>query len=285
MQPTFTTIREARHWASVFLQEHNRETRVADLLLEYYLGLTFAQLLAYERDPFPEEKKKGFVCSVRNHASTGVPVQHLIGHAHFYGRDFKVNADVLIPRPETEELVVGVKDWMRTYEITSPVIADIGTGSGVIAITLALETNAKVLAADVSNEALGVAQQNAQALAAEVEFRQGSYLEPFYDQQIDVLVSNPPYIAYKDKKEMDDTVLNFDPELALFAEEEGLAAYKAILNQLQEQPSLIAFEIGYNQGEAVKRLIEVRFPEAAVEVRQDINKKDRMVFATHQRFL
>ncbi|MGI8316604.1 peptide chain release factor N(5)-glutamine methyltransferase [Halobacillus mangrovi] len=285
MQPTFTSIREARRWASVFLQEHNRETRVADLLLEYYLGLTFAQLLAYERDPFPEEKQDAFVKSVRNHVSTGVPVQHLIGHAHFYGRDFKVNAHVLIPRQETEELVVGVKDWMRKYEITSPTLVDIGTGSGVIAITLALETNAKVLAADVSNKALEVAKQNAQDFAAEVEFYQGSYLEPFYGQKIDVLVSNPPYIAREDKSEMDDTVLNFDPELALFAEEEGLAAYKAILNQLQQQPSLIAFEIGHNQGEAVKRLIEARFPEAAVEVRQDINKKDRMVFATHQRFL
>ncbi|KHE69207.1 peptide chain release factor N(5)-glutamine methyltransferase [Halobacillus sp. BBL2006] len=285
MQPTFTTIREARRWASVFLQEHNREERVADLLLEHCLGLTFAQLLAYETDPFPLDQRDTFVNNVQAHIRTGIPVQHLIGHAHFYGREFIVNSHVLIPRPETEELVEGVMDWINETGIDRPAIVDIGTGSGIIAITLALETKAEVLATDLSPDALKVAKQNAKNHEVEVDFIQGSFLEPVKNRNIDILVSNPPYIAYEEKQEMDDTVVNFDPELALFAEKEGLAAYEAILNQIEEQPFLIAFEIGHKQGAAVQQLIKEKFPDAIVEVKQDINKKDRMVLTSHPNFL
>ncbi|MFZ0476210.1 MAG: peptide chain release factor N(5)-glutamine methyltransferase [Halobacillus sp.] len=284
MNSNFTTIQEARHWASVFLGKHTRETRVADLLLEHFLKMSFAQLLAYEKDPFPENKREVFVESVRVHAETGMPVQHIIGEADFYGRSFSVNSNVLVPRSETEELVEGILKWVESSNKDEPQIADIGTGSGIIAITLALELNkADVYASDISEEALQTASGNAQKLGADIQFIQGDFYAPFKDIPVDIVVSNPPYIAHVDKDLMDDTVVNFDPALALFADREGLAAYDTIVKQIKDsnhRPSLIAFEIGYLQGDAVKKIIQDSLPEYTIEIRKDINKKDRMVFAS-----
>ncbi|UOR11245.1 peptide chain release factor N(5)-glutamine methyltransferase [Halobacillus amylolyticus] len=277
-QMPFATIQEARRWASLFLQKHGREVRVADLLLEHQLSLSFSQLLAYERDSFPEQKQVWFKKAVEDHACTGVPVQHLIGKAPFYGREFTVNHHVLIPRPETEELVLGT---IKKMKLKSPVIADLGTGSGIIAITLKLElSSSQLLATDLSTEAIQVAKQNADTLNADIEFFQGDFLEPIKQQPIDVIVSNPPYIAFSEQ--LSETVKNFDPSLALFAKEEGLAAYRTIVEQLARyklSPSLVAFEIGHEQGEAVKSLIERKLPGYDVQIKQDINKKDRMIFA------
>ncbi|UOQ94969.1 peptide chain release factor N(5)-glutamine methyltransferase [Halobacillus shinanisalinarum] len=277
-QAPFATIQEARRWASLFLQKSSREVRVVDLLLEHTLELSFSQLLAYEHDPFPEQKQAWFIKAVEKHVYTGVPVQHLMGEAPFYGRDFTVNRHVLIPRPETEELILGTLQKMK---LESPVIVDLGTGSGIIAITLKLECpSSQLLATDLSAEAIEVAKQNADTLNADIEFFQGDFLEPIKQQPVDVIISNPPYIAFSEK--LSDTVENFDPSLALFAEEEGLAAYRTILDQIVRyklSPSLIAFEIGHEQGEVVKSLIERKLLGYDVQIEKDINKKDRMIFA------
>lgn len=282
MQPTFTSIREARQWASLFLQNQNREERVADLLLEDFLGWSPSQLLAYETDPLPEPLQQPFVEAVQAHAETGVPYQHLTGLGHFYGREFKVNSHVLIPRPETEELIVGVLELVKSKGWRAPKITDLGTGSGVIAVTLALELpDSEVKAVDISVEALQTARDNANIHKADVQFYQGNFLLPVKDAPVDIIVSNPPYISYGEKESMDDTVVDFDPELALFAEEEGLAAYRTILEQIskmKEKPSAIAFEIGYQQGRAVAELFHNLLPQYQTEVRQDINGKDRMIF-------
>ena len=283
MQPVWTTIEEARRWASLFLTEHHREPRVADLLLEHVLGLSFAQLLAAEREEFPEEHREKFVEDLYAHAETGIPVQHLIGQAHFYGREFLVNQHVLIPRPETEELVVGVLDFLKEKGMQNPVVADVGTGSGVIAITLACEhPSSRMLATDLSAKALEAAAENARLYEAEIDFYQGNFLEPLQDKHLDCIVSNPPYIARSEAAIMDDTVKNFDPELALFAEEEGLAAYREIVKQIktfQLRPGLIAFEIGHLQGEAVKQILTRQLPDYKVAIKKDMNQKDRMIFA------
>ncbi|MCP3027565.1 peptide chain release factor N(5)-glutamine methyltransferase [Halobacillus sp. A5] len=271
------TIEEARRWASLFLKQHNREPRVADLLLEDMLGLNMAMIMAYERDPFPEEKLKLFEHHVRQHAETGVPVQHLIGEAHFYGRRFAVNENVLIPRPETEELIEGVLQRLHTDDQT---IADIGTGSGIIAITLQLETKRRTIATDISRQAIETAMANARQHGAAVDILQGNFLEPLRNETIDVLVSNPPYI---DRSEtLSDTVKNFDPELALFADNNGLAAYETMINQLvlrRQKPRLLAFEIGHKQGQDVKELIHTHLADYEVTIQQDINQKDRMIYA------
>lgn len=272
------TIREALRWASSFLQEHGREGRVGLLLLEYYTGLEGARLHMEENRPLSSGEKRSFTEAVTTHAETGEPYQHIIGQAPFYGRDFRVSPHVLIPRQETEELM----DVVRTQARAGETIADIGTGSGVLAVTLALETKAEVLATDISPEALRVARENAEKLGADVEFFEGSFLAPLEKKRIDVLVSNPPYIAWDEKRELDTTVREYDPELALFADKNGLFAYETICRELKERnqkPRLVAFEIGYTQGADVSRLLEEALPGYEVKVIRDLNGRDRIVTA------
>ncbi|WP_226036290.1 peptide chain release factor N(5)-glutamine methyltransferase [Aquibacillus saliphilus] len=277
---------EALHWASLFLTQHNRETRIAEILLQHHLGISRAQLLATMRDLVPGEVIQAFEKDITAHAETGVPVQHLTGVESFYGRQFAVNKHVLIPRPETEELIVGVGEYLNRNHLSEPAqLADIGTGSGIIAITLKLEHPAvDIWASDYSEDALVVAKSNAEKLQADLYFKQGDFLQPFIDanQKLDVIVSNPPYIPYSEKDSLSDTVKNYDPDLALFAEQQGLAAYMKIVEQAKsvvKDHALIAFEIGYQQGRQVAEIIEHHFPDSTIEIRKDINNKDRMVFA------
>ncbi|MFG6114051.1 peptide chain release factor N(5)-glutamine methyltransferase [Halobacillus sp. MO56] len=285
MEQSFTTIQEARQWASLFLKEHQREPGVADWLLEHHLDMSYTQLMAYGRDSFPNEKKDAFVADIYKHTETGVPVQHLIGEAEFYGRRFAVNADVLVPRPETEELVEGVLRFIDKQGLNSEYlkVVDLGTGSGAIACTLSLELeNLDVYATDISSQALETATHNAHQLGAKVKFYQGDFLAPVAGEAIDIVVSNPPYIANDELETLSDTVVQFDPHLALFAGDEGLAAYHTIVRQIKSyhlRPMLIAFEIGHRQGEAVKAIIETELPGYHAEVRSDINGNPRMVFA------
>ncbi|WP_345241914.1 peptide chain release factor N(5)-glutamine methyltransferase [Pontibacillus salipaludis] len=281
------TIWEARRWASSFLTEYNRETNVADLLLMHHLQCGRAQLLANARDEVDEEFFNKFQRDIHIHAEEGVPVQHLIGHEEFYGREFIVNQHVLIPRPETEELIVAVTEHLKKKAWLERKLnmVDVGTGSGIIAITLALElTDVEMRAVDLSSDALHVAKQNAATHKADVCFYEGSFLEPImeYGDKMDVIVSNPPYIPESDRSSLSDVVVNHDPELALFAEDNGLAAYRAIVSQVphvKAEEALLAFEIGHNQGEAVSTIITETFPDATISVLQDINQKDRIILA------
>ncbi|GIO19032.1 release factor glutamine methyltransferase [Oceanobacillus oncorhynchi subsp. incaldanensis] len=284
---TQTKIHEVLHRASLFLEKANREPKVAEILIRHHLGLSRQEWLLALRDPISEEKQIQIEADIKKHAETGIPVQHLTESEEFYGRIFQVNKHVLIPRPETEELVLAIKDYLAAQ--TGPVrVVDIGTGSGVIAITLALELNhAEVFATDISAEALQIAKQNADQWEADVSFLEGDFLSPVIHETtpFDVIVSNPPYIAKSEAAALSDTVRDFDPELALFAEEDGLAAYHMIIEQVKQLPlkkdTLLAFEIGHTQGESVKKRIQQVFPGSHVEIKQDINGKDRMVFASH----
>ncbi|MRH43979.1 peptide chain release factor N(5)-glutamine methyltransferase [Aquibacillus halophilus] len=279
-------VHEALRWASLFLEKQNRETRIAEMILMHHLGINKSQLLASLRDQVPVDRLQAFQKDIHTHAETGVPVQHLIGSETFYGREFLVNQDVLIPRPETEELLVGVLDFIKKNNFSEPTqLVDIGTGSGIIAITLKLEQpNVQIWASDLSTKALTVAKKNAERLNAKVNFEQGDFLQPFIESgaSFDVIVSNPPYIPFHDRDSLSDTVKNYDPELALFAEQDGLAAYMKIIEQakyVMKKQALIAFEIGYQQGTQVANIIEHHFPQSKTEIRKDINGRDRMVFA------
>lgn len=217
---------------------------------------------------------------------TGRPFQYIIGQESFYGRDFLVNEHVLIPRPETEELIEEVKKrTANLFEANKSIkIADIGTGSGAIALTIKKEiSNAKVTATDISPEALVVSKKNAERLEAKVEFKQGDLLAPIADQKWDIILSNPPYIGSHEAEDLSDTVIDYEPHLALFAEEDGLQLYRKMAAQLPGMmniPSFIGFEIGYAQGPAVQKMLQNAFPLALVEVVQDINQKNRFVFCT-----
>lgn len=272
---------EVQNWASLFLEKHNRESRVAEILIQHHLNISRSQYFMMMQDEIPEEKTRKIKMDIKRHAETGIPVQHIMGYEWFYGRKFAVNEHVLIPRPETEELVQHVIQKVGNEPFA---IADIGTGSGIIATTLKLELpQTTVYASDISEKALEMAKGNAETLHAEVNFFQGDFLQPFVERSvpIDVLVSNPPYIAKSEEKRLSDTVKNFDPSLALFAEEEGLAAYRMIMDQARKIPNLkwVVFEIGYSQSNAVHQFIQSNFPTSTIQTIQDINGKDRIISA------
>ena len=280
-------VYEALNWASSFLKKNDRDENAGELLLRHHMKLDRSQLFSRMQEMMPMEMQSSFIFNVHKHVA-GIPVQYLMGKEEFYGRSFFVSEEVLIPRPETEELVVGVLDRVKKHfgsgsEKLS--VVDVGTGSGAIAITLALENSRlDVKATDIAGESLEVAMDNAEALAAEVEFLQGDLLLPFIEQDIkvDVVVSNPPYIPQKEYEGLSTVVKDFEPYRALVGGISGLEFYERFMDELPKvlkECAIVAFEVGMGQGEDVKVLLEKTFPGAKVEVVLDINGKDRMVFA------
>lgn len=278
-------VYEALNWASSFLKEAGRDENAGELLLRHHLEMDRATLLSNLRLVLSEKQILAFQADVKKHAE-GQPVQYLIGYEEFYGRRFIVNKEVLIPRPETEELVEGIlQRASQHFDGEQKLnVVDVGTGSGAIAITLALE-NPKfcVSAVDIAEESLQVAQQNSRELHAEVEWLHGDLLEPVKNK-IDILVSNPPYIPDWEIETLSPVVKDHEPMRALAGGEDGLDFYRRLINDmisLLYPKALIAFEIGAGQGKDVKALLEQALPtKAKVEVVYDINGKDRMVFAT-----
>lgn len=201
------------------------------------------------------------------------PAQYIIGNAEFHGHSFKVDERVLIPRPETEELVNLI---LSENQNSSLKVLDIGTGSGAIALSLAAErANWQVTASDISQDALDLAQENAEA----IDFVQSDCFQAITGKY-DIIVSNPPYISETDREEVGLNVLASEPHLALFAEEDGYAVYRKIAQNAQKhltEKGKIYLEIGYKQGEHVKKIFESAFPKMRIRVLQDQFGKDRMV--------
>lgn len=209
----------------------------------------------------------------------GEPVQYVVGSATFLGRPFTVNEHVLIPRPETEEVVMCLMKQLPTEGY----IADIGTGSGVIAVTIKSEyPHLNVIASDISEEALSVAKSNTVSNRVNVDFLKGDTLHPYIERgiKLDGLISNPPYIDVSEATLMSYSTLTYEPHMALFADENGLKIYRAILEQLPKvmnEHAPIVFEIGYQQGEKLKTLITAMYAHLDPVVYADINGHDRIV--------
>lgn len=277
------TIFEALNWASSFLVDKGRDENAARLLMQHLYETNYSGLMMRMHDRIDEEKWHQFQKDVEEHA-TGRPVQYITGVEEFYGRTFTVDESVLIPRPETEELILGTKERMKKLfgDQAELKLADIGTGSGAIAITMKKEWQAaEVVATDISEVALETAKINAQNLDADIDFRLGDLTAPIENEKWDVILSNPPYIAFEEAKEMSDVVLEHEPHSALFAEEEGLILYRKLAEQLPnlvKKRALIGVEIGYTQGEAVANFFKSSFPQGKIEIVKDINKKNRIVF-------
>src|SRR5690625_3488760 len=218
--------------ASLFLQKNNCEIQVAEILLQHYLQLSRAQFYANMQEPIDSRVLHKFYQAIKKHAKTQIPVQHITGYEYFYGRKFYVNEHVLIPRPETEQLVETVLQYIQQHEQQRQLtIVDLGTGSGVIAITLALELeSANIYATDISERALHMARKNAKKHKAKVQFFHGNFAQPLIEQKIraNMVISNPPYIAFDERPLLSPTVKH-DPERALFAKNNGLAAYEKII--------------------------------------------------------
>jgi len=242
-------------------------------------------LFASFHDELPLEVWEAYEKAVYLHGE-GEPVQYIIGYEEFYGRPFAVNKEVLIPRPETEELVYhALQRIEKMFGDKLVSLVDIGTGSGAIAVSMKIERpSLQVTATDIAQESLEVAKGNAATHGADISFIEGDLLAPFIEkgQKFDVLLSNPPYIPEGDRETMSVVVTEHEPDRALFAGDDGLVLYRRFMEQLphvMNEKAIIAFEVGAGQGELVAQLLRDTFPQASVEIINDINGKDRMVFA------
>ena len=209
----------------------------------------------------------------------GEAVQYIVGNVDFYGYELEVNKNVLIPRRETEELVEEV--IKRSKSFNNPTIIDVGTGSGAIAISLSKRLSMHIYASDISKKALNVARKNVIKTGANVSLLEGDMLKPYIenDIKVDILVSNPPYI--KEDEEIEDIVKNNEPNIALYAKNNGLEFYESILknaSKILKNKFLMAFEIGQTQGDEVKNLAIKYLGDVIVEIKKDLSLKNRFVF-------
>ena len=205
------------------------------------------------------------------------PAQYIIGSSDFHGLTLKVDERVLIPRPETEELV----ELILSENPETPLsILDIGTGSGAIALALAnSRLGWQITASDLSSDALALAEENAQSYGLNLAFAQSDCLDAIQGK-FDIIVSNPPYISAADKDEVGLNVLTSEPHMALFAEEDGYAVYRKIAEQAGDyltEKGKIYLEIGYKQGDGIRELLKKNFPQKRIRVLKDQFGKDRMV--------
>ena len=210
------------------------------------------------------------------------PLNYVLGYSYFYGYKLKVSNGCLIPRFETEELVGKILAYYDECFAGQDVkVADIGTGSGAIAIALKKEEpHMDVIASDISKDALAIAKENAKLNDADVEFVEGSMLDPLIEKgiKLDILVSNPPYI--KNDEVLESSVKDYEPHVALFGGEDGLKFYRMIFedaHKVLKDKALLFFEMGYDQKENLTNLARKYFKNAEIEVFKDINNKDRML--------
>ncbi len=262
-------VDEAESFFYLILEEQKQLKRI-DLALQTDLVFSDADLEYWET--ILEELKKE------------IPVQYLLGKTHFYGLEFEVNENVLIPRPETEELV----EWIiaensKIEKLNDLKILDIGTGSGCIAVSLAKNIpNAQVFAIDVSEKALAIARKNAEINDANVTFIHKNILETIdLEQEFDIIVSNPPYVRNLEKEEIKKNVLDYEPHLALFVEDDdALIFYRKIAELAQKNLApngQLFFEINQYLGKEMIALLE-KMNFKNVELRKDIYGNDRMTF-------
>lgn len=208
----------------------------------------------------------------------GIPVQYIVGNVNFYGNTINVNKNVLIPRFETELLVDKTIKYIKTNFKNRVDILDIATGSGCIAITLKKEIDSTVDASDISEEALKVAKENALNNKVDINFINSDMLTNI-TKKYDIIISNPPYLTKED--DIMDIVKNNEPEIALYAKDNGLYYYDVILKNIKnnlKDKYLIAFEIGYTQGEAIKNIALKYLDNINVKIEKDYSNKDRFVF-------
>lgn len=298
------TLREAYVRASSFLEMRGvAEARsCTELLLQHLMGWSRSQLLLHWSEPFPEELEDDWQRLVERKAQ-GEPVQYIRGEQSFYGLPFRVTTAVLIPRPETELLVEAVLQRMRERwpqllhsgsgaeaegQERVPLVADIGTGSGAIAVALASHRpDARVVASDLSAEALEVARGNAvsNGVGERIEWLHGDLLEPFLQEglRIDVLISNPPYIREDEHSELQPEVRFYEPKLALVGGLDGMNCYRSLiagLKHLSAMPYIVAFEVGQGQARQVATLLSESYSWNKVEIIKDYAGIERHVIAT-----
>lgn len=277
------TVKELIKLAESRLDDASKDVNVAKVLFYHLADKQPHELYLMYDEEVGSELEAKFLAGMEEYYQ-GKPIQYIKGVENFFGRDFKVNEDVLIPRYETEELVENILYRIDDYfaEYQSITLCDVGTGSGAIATSLALEEpRLKVFATDISLKAVTVAKDNAKNLGANIEFMVGDMLEPLLENEIkvDIFVSNPPYIPQE--QEIEAMVKDNEPHVALFGGNDGLYFYRKIfqgVEPLLQERALLAFEMGFDQRELMEAALQEYFPNDPHEIIKDINGKDRMLF-------
>lgn len=285
MEITNPTNQEVLVRASCFLQERQPSFSKEDCdwyarQLSLYLNQwTMTDLLIHLNQPAKIgmwEQMEPLLIRLSNFE----PLQYITKQAEFYGREFIVSPDTLIPRPETEELVEKIIAFLS--EQSSGKVLEIGVGTGCIIHTLALESpDFSYQGVDISEGALEVAKKNQEKYKLEnVSLYLSDVFHEVSPQKFIAIISNPPYIDISEKNVMDESVLRFEPEVALFAEDEGLAIYRNIAENLENyllEEGQAFFEIGFQQGKAVQQLFEYYCPNREVSIHKDLSGNDRMI--------
>lgn len=271
--------RQAILKACLLLRRQDKEESLAKFLLMYMLDETTEQFSNKLSEELSVEQENRYFDLINKNINEDTPLSHLVGFDYFYDRKFKVTKDVLSPRMETEELIYKVLEYIKKSKKDSFRILDLCTGSGIIAITLKkeiVEKYTEIVASDISEKALSIAIENANNNNANITFIKSDLFDNI-SGKFDLIISNPPYISYKDKITIKDNVLKYDPHLALFAEEDGIYFYRKIIENAVHYLSkdgVIFFEIGYDQKEKIFELGKNN--NFITTVYKDINDRDRI---------
>ena len=263
----------------LLLRRQDKEESLAKFLLMYMLDETSEQFSNKLSEELSVEQENRYFDLINKNINEDTPLSHLVGFDYFYDRKFKVTRDVLSPRIETEELIYKVLEYIKKSKKDSFKILDLCTGSGIIAITLKkeiVEKYTEIVASDISEKALSIAIENANNNNTNITFIKSDLFDNI-SGKFDLIISNPPYISYKDKITIKDNVLKYDPHLALFAEEDGIYFYRKIIENAVHYLSkdgVIFFEIGYDQKEKIFELGKNN--NFITTVYKDINNRDRI---------
>jgi len=266
------------------LYEENESRALASIAIQEVCHLTYAQLL-FRKQQSTSSEQDTQILHVLEELKKGVPLQYILQIADFYGHRFLVKPGVLIPRPETEELVDWILKEIQMNKLTALQILDIGTGSGCIPISIKIKNpQSSITGIDISDLALDIALQNSRALQADIQLVKGDILTDsfnFPDQSFDIIISNPPYITLAEKDAMHKNVVDNEPHIALFvSDEDPLLFYRHIVlfaKKYLKPMGLLFLEINENLGnETLQLLSESNF---STELRKDIGGKDRMIKA------
>lgn len=277
--PSFKKIMEVNEQYAI---DNEKEPTAIKQLLMHHGPLTPTEYYLKMDESMDEKAYHAFLKDVDAYIKKDVPIQHLIGHEIFYGYTFKVSPDVLIPRFETEELVTHTLDYIETFFQTPSLrLADVGTGSGCIGLTLKKEQpTLDVTCTDISKKALRVAQENASALGVQVTFAQGSMCEPLGEMdKFDIIVSNPPYL--KDKEPVAPIVKDHEPHEALYGGADGLKYVRELFENVEAITNpkyMIAIEHGYDTAKAIRKLIQKTLNGVTIIQKKDMQGRDRMTF-------
>ena len=258
--------------------------REAEILAEYVLNLKREKLYINFLEPFPPDFLNLYYKKIKERAE-GMPLAYITGTQEFMSLEFFVTPSVLIPRPETEFLVEAVIDWANKNKPARPVILDMGTGSGNIALAIARYLPSSIIyASDISPEALVVAKKNAEKLgiSEQISFLEGDLFFPLEGQNVlfDVILSNPPYLTSDDMNNL-DTCVAFEPELALFGRNDGMFFYREIINiapRYLNPKGLLAFEAGAGQADDISLLLRKKNGKN-IRIIKDLASIDRVVMA------